>query len=125
MSPPPSGSKACGKQGNRLEEISDYIGTRREMEDNNSVPVDSPVGQNEPPVPIGSHTKQSEPIGDKDRITSRTSNPTLIICVGGCFRIRMEALKNPQGPQSDSLSRSWNRGPSDYVTSTTRQNDLI
>jgi hypothetical protein len=37
-----------------------------------SVPVGSPVGQNEPPVPIGSHTQPSEPIGDKNRITSMT-----------------------------------------------------
>jgi hypothetical protein len=26
------------------------------MEDSKSVPVGSPLGQNEPPVPIGSHT---------------------------------------------------------------------
>jgi hypothetical protein len=46
-------------------EISDYTGNRREMEDNKSVAVGSPVAQNEPPVPIGSHTQPSEPIGDK------------------------------------------------------------
>jgi hypothetical protein len=61
--------KAGGKQSNRLAEILDYIGKRREMEDSNSVPDGSPVAQNEPPVPIGSHTQPSEPIGDKNRIT--------------------------------------------------------
>jgi hypothetical protein len=35
-----------------------------------SVPVGSPVGQNEPPVPNGSHTQPSEPIGDKNRVCS-------------------------------------------------------
>jgi hypothetical protein len=38
------------------------------MEDSKSVPTGSPVGRNEPPVPIGSHTQPSEPIGDKNRI---------------------------------------------------------
>jgi hypothetical protein len=40
------------------------------MEDNKSVPVGSPVGQNEPPVPIGSQTQPSEPTGNKNTITS-------------------------------------------------------
>jgi hypothetical protein len=40
------------------------------MEDSNSVPVGPPVEQNEPPVPIGSHTQPSEPTGEKNRITS-------------------------------------------------------
>jgi hypothetical protein len=40
------------------------------MENSKSVPVGSPVGQNEPPVPIGSQTQPSEPIGDKNRITN-------------------------------------------------------
>jgi hypothetical protein len=39
------------------------------MGDSNSVSVGSPVGQNESPVSTGSHTQQSEPIGDKNRIT--------------------------------------------------------
>jgi hypothetical protein len=33
------------------------------------VPVGSPVGQNEAPVPIGSHTQPREPIGDKKMIS--------------------------------------------------------
>jgi hypothetical protein len=32
-------------------------------------PVGSPIGHNAPPLPIGSHTQPSEPIGDKNRIT--------------------------------------------------------
>jgi hypothetical protein len=40
------------------------------MEDSKSVPIGSPAGQNEPPVSIGSQTQPSEPIGDKNRITS-------------------------------------------------------
>jgi hypothetical protein len=39
--------EAGGKQSNQLANISDYIGNRREMEERNSVPVGSPVGQNE------------------------------------------------------------------------------
>jgi hypothetical protein len=42
------------------------------MEDSKSVPIGSPVAQNEPPVPIGCQTKPSEPIGQKNWITSMT-----------------------------------------------------
>jgi hypothetical protein len=49
------------------------------MEDK-SVPVGSPVGQNEPPVLIGSHTQPSEPIGNKNRITSMALEKA--VCVG-------------------------------------------
>jgi hypothetical protein len=56
--------KAGGKQSNRLAEVLGYIRNRKEMDDK-SVPIGSPVGQNEPPVPIGSHTQPSEPIGDR------------------------------------------------------------
>jgi hypothetical protein len=48
----------------------DYTGRRKGMEDRKSVLIGSPVEQKEPPVPIGSHTQPSEPIGDKNRITS-------------------------------------------------------
>jgi hypothetical protein len=37
------------------------------MEDDKSLPVASHVGQNEPPVSIGSHTQPSAPIGDENR----------------------------------------------------------
>jgi hypothetical protein len=40
------------------------------MEDSKSVAVGSLVGQNEPPVPIDCHTQPSEPMGDKNRITT-------------------------------------------------------
>jgi hypothetical protein len=49
-----------------------YTGNRREMEDCKSVPVGSPVGQNEPPVHIGCPTQPSNPTGDENRITSMT-----------------------------------------------------
>jgi hypothetical protein len=39
------------------------------MEDSKSVPIVSPVGQNEPPVPIGSRTQPCEPVGEENRIT--------------------------------------------------------
>jgi hypothetical protein len=42
------------------------------MEDSKSVPAGSPVGQNEPSVPVGYHTQPREPIGDKNGITSMT-----------------------------------------------------
>jgi hypothetical protein len=62
--------KACDKKNNGPAEIPEYTGNRREMEDIKSIPIGSPVAQNEPPVPIGSQTQQSEPVGDKNRITS-------------------------------------------------------
>lgn len=37
-------------------DISDFVGSRRGMEDSKSVLIGSHIGQNEPPVPIGSHT---------------------------------------------------------------------
>jgi hypothetical protein len=40
------------------------------MEDSKPVPAGLPVGQNELPVPIGSHIEQSDRIGDKKRITN-------------------------------------------------------
>jgi hypothetical protein len=75
--------KASGKQNNQFAEISEYVENRREIEDSKSVPVGSLVGQNETLEPIGSHTQPSEPIGDKNRITSMTLNFFLICIVGG------------------------------------------
>jgi hypothetical protein len=40
------------------------------MEDRKSVPIGSPIEQNEPSTPTGCHTQLSEPIGNKNRITS-------------------------------------------------------
>jgi hypothetical protein len=53
--------KAGGEQSNRLADISGCIGKRKEKEDRKSVPIGSPVAQNEPPVPIGSPVAQNEP----------------------------------------------------------------
>jgi hypothetical protein len=57
---------------NGITEISDYIGSRKQTNVRNSNPVDSRVDQNEPPVPIGSHTQPREPIVlvDGNRIAS-------------------------------------------------------
>jgi hypothetical protein len=63
-------SHASGKQSICLAEISDYVGNKREMEDSESVPIDLPLGQIEPSVPIGCHTQPGEPAGDKNWITS-------------------------------------------------------
>jgi hypothetical protein len=74
---PTSGSKeetsvkAVGKQSNRLSEISEYVGSKKEVEDK-SVPPASPVGHNKLPVPIGCHTQPSEAMGDKNRINALT-----------------------------------------------------
>jgi hypothetical protein len=38
--------KAGGEQSNQLGDISDYMGSRREMEDSNSVLAGLPIGQN-------------------------------------------------------------------------------
>jgi hypothetical protein len=62
--------KAGGNQSNLLLKISDYVGRRRETEDSKSVPIGSPVGQNEPPAAIGGQIQRSEPIGDKNWIIS-------------------------------------------------------
>jgi hypothetical protein len=71
--------KADGKQSNQLAEILDYIRNRREMEDGNSVPIGSPIGQNEPPVPTGSHIQLSKPTGDKNRIISMALKGQLVL----------------------------------------------
>jgi hypothetical protein len=62
--------KAGGKQSNR----------QRDTEESELVPVGLHVGQNEPPVPIGSQIQLSEPIGDKEKITSRALKMT--VCAG-------------------------------------------
>jgi hypothetical protein len=62
--------KASSKPNNWLAEISDYIGNEKEMEDSKTIPAGSPLGQNEPSVPICCHTQPGEPTGDKYRITS-------------------------------------------------------
>jgi hypothetical protein len=62
--------EAGGKQNSRLAEISDYVGNRKEMKDSKPIPIVLPVGQNEPPIPIGCPTQPSRPIGGKNRITS-------------------------------------------------------
>jgi hypothetical protein len=56
--------KAGGKKSNRLAEISDYIRNKK-MEGSKSVPIGFPIGQNEPPLPMGSQTQPSDPIVDK------------------------------------------------------------
>jgi hypothetical protein len=62
--------KTGGNQRNRLVEFSGYVGIGEGgVEDSKSVPVGLPLRQNEPPVHIDSRTQQSEPIGDKNRIT--------------------------------------------------------
>jgi hypothetical protein len=40
--------EAGSKKSNRLAEISDYVGKRREMQEKKSVSVGWPIGQNEP-----------------------------------------------------------------------------
>jgi hypothetical protein len=72
--------KVSGKQSNRLAEISDSIPNRRDIQDSKSVPTSSPVGQNEPSVPIGSHTQPSEPRGDKNRIINMAAKRA--VCAG-------------------------------------------
>jgi hypothetical protein len=74
--------KAGGKQSNRLAKISNYIGHRREVVNSKSVPVGSLVGQNEPPVRIGSDTQPSEPIGDKNWITNIALKRTRYVALG-------------------------------------------
>jgi hypothetical protein len=63
--------KASDKQSNWLAEILDRVGNKRELEDSKSVPVGLPVGQNEPPVPIGCHTQPGEQTGGKNRMTNQ------------------------------------------------------
>jgi hypothetical protein len=54
----------------------------RGVVDSRSVPTGSPVGQNEPPVAIGSHAQPSEPIGDKNRIISMALKRAVYAGVG-------------------------------------------
>jgi hypothetical protein len=63
-------AKCNSLTSNRLARIYDYVENRREIEEQNPIPIGSPVGQNELPLPTGSQTQPSEPIGDKNRITN-------------------------------------------------------
>jgi hypothetical protein len=58
------------QSGSNRKKRERVIGNMREMEDSKSILAGSPVAHNEPPVPIGSQTQPSEPIGDKNRIIS-------------------------------------------------------
>lgn len=60
--------KPDGKQNSWLANILDYIGKRKEMEDNKPVSIGLPIGQNGPSVPIGSQTQLNNPIGDNQDI---------------------------------------------------------
>jgi hypothetical protein len=62
---------------------SDYIGNTREMENSKSVPIGSPVARNEPPVSIGSQTQPSEPLRDKNWITSMALKKAICVGLGG------------------------------------------
>jgi hypothetical protein len=76
------------------------------MEDSESVPVGSPVGQNEPPVPTGSHTQPSGPIGDKNRIGSLGC----VLRANGYwwFILSYGRVPNPSRAVFVGLSSSWN-----------------
>jgi hypothetical protein len=54
--------KVGGKQSNRLAGISDYKGNRKEIEDSKSVPVGSPMGQNETTILVYFSTLKMEAI---------------------------------------------------------------
>jgi hypothetical protein len=82
--------KAGSKQRKRLAESSGYVGNRREMEGRKLVPVGSPVGQNDPPVPIGSRTQPSEPIGEENKITSMALKRAVCVGIG---KYKEEAVK--------------------------------
>jgi hypothetical protein len=53
-----------------------------EIKDRKLVPVGSPIGQNEPSVPIGSHTQPSEQTAHKNRITSLAMKRTVCVSLG-------------------------------------------
>jgi hypothetical protein len=63
--------KAWGKESERLAEMSECVGERREMEDSKSVPVGLPVVHNEPPAPIGSQIQLSEPAENKNMVLKK------------------------------------------------------
>jgi hypothetical protein len=60
MGPARNQREAGRKRCSHIAEISDYTGNRREMQDSKSVPIGCPIGQNEPPAPIGCPTQPSD-----------------------------------------------------------------
>jgi hypothetical protein len=48
------------------------------MEDSKSVPVGSPVGQNGPPVSVGSQTQPNESVENKNRINKMALKRALL-----------------------------------------------
>jgi hypothetical protein len=52
------------------------------MVNSKSVPVGLDVGRNEPPMPIGSQIQPREPVGDKNRITSRVLKMAVCALLG-------------------------------------------
>jgi hypothetical protein len=61
--------KQVAKNSNGLAEMLDYIRNRRETQDKSALVV-SPIGQNKPPDTISSTTQPSEPIREKNTITT-------------------------------------------------------
>jgi hypothetical protein len=59
----------------------------RGMKDSESVPIGSPVGLIKPPVAIGPPIKSSEPIGDKNRLT------TMALRISCCAGLGKERVK--------------------------------
>jgi hypothetical protein len=69
----PANKPSWNKAANRAVGLPKYRiiwETRGRLKTAKSLPADSPVGRNEPPVSIGCHTHLSEPIGDENRIAS-------------------------------------------------------
>jgi hypothetical protein len=62
--------EAGSKQSKWPAKISGYVGNRWGLQASKSVPLGSPVGQNESPVPIGSPTQPCKPIRERNMINS-------------------------------------------------------
>jgi hypothetical protein len=86
----------------RNKRESKWQAEQSEME-NKSVLVGSPVAQNEPPAPIGSHTQPSEPIGDENRIASLALNRA--VCAG-LGKYRGEVVRGVVGRESSSRAQN-------------------
>jgi hypothetical protein len=77
------------------------------MENRKSFAIDSPVRQNEPPVPIGCHIQPSEPIGEKNWITNLVLKTAGFAGIGKDRGISGKGAVGREPRSMGDKSRAW------------------